>query len=106
MSEYQYYEFLAIDRPLAAKEMAHLRAVSSRARITPMSFINEYSWGNLKADPPEWMRRFFDVHVFLANWGEAVLMVRLPKGPSDARSSNASLQVARLRSPSCRSACC
>jgi len=80
VSEYQYYEFLAIDRPLTAKEMAHLRAASSRAQITPVSFINEYRWGNLKADPPEWMRRFFDIHVYLANWGEAVLMVRLPKG--------------------------
>jgi len=26
MSEYQYYEFQAIDRPLGAKEMSELRA--------------------------------------------------------------------------------
>jgi len=31
MSEYQYYEFLAIDRPLTADEMAELRALSTRA---------------------------------------------------------------------------
>jgi len=78
MSEYQYYEFLAIDRPLSAREMDHLRAVSTRARITPVSFVNEYNWGNLKADPIDFMRRFFDAHVYLANWGEALFMVRLP----------------------------
>ena len=31
MSEYQYYEFQAIDRPLGAKEMSELRAYSTRA---------------------------------------------------------------------------
>ena len=78
MSEYQYYEFLAIDCPLSAREMDHLRAVSTRARITPVSFVNEYNWGDLKADPIDFMRRFFDAHVYLANWGEALFMVRLP----------------------------
>ncbi len=42
MSEYQYYEFLAIDRPLTSEEMADLRALSTRANITPVSFTNEY----------------------------------------------------------------
>ena len=78
MSEYQYFEFLAIDRPLSAREMDHLRAISTRARITPVSFVNEYNWGSLKADPVDFMRRFFDAHVYLANWGEALFMVRLP----------------------------
>ncbi len=78
MSEYQYFEFLAIDRPLSAREMDHLRAISTRARITPVSFVNEYNWGSLKADPVEFMRLFFDAHVYLANWGEALFMVRLP----------------------------
>ena len=42
MSEYQYYEFRAIDRPLDAAAQASLRALSSRARITAMSFTNTY----------------------------------------------------------------
>lgn len=33
MSEYQYYEFAAIDRPLTADEMARLRQVSTRGRM-------------------------------------------------------------------------
>lgn len=50
MSEYQYYEFAAIDRPLGRAEMAELRAVSSRAQISPSGFVNHYEWGDLKAD--------------------------------------------------------
>lgn len=56
MSEYQYYEFAAIDRPLNQREMAELRAVSPRAVITPGSFVNHYEWGDLKANPTDWMR--------------------------------------------------
>ena len=78
MSEYQYYEFLAIDRPLTAEEMAALRALSTRAHITPVSFTNEYQWGNFKGNPDDLMRRFFDAHVYVANWMTAIFMVRLP----------------------------
>jgi hypothetical protein len=34
MSEYQYYDFRAIDKPLDQDEMDDLRSVSSRAEIT------------------------------------------------------------------------
>lgn len=85
MSEYQYYEFLAIDRPLTRREMDHLRNISTRAQITPVSFVNEYNWGGLKANPRDFMRDFFDAHVFLANWGDAIFMVRLPKEAIDQK---------------------
>lgn len=42
MSEYQYYEFLAIDEPLNPKQVVGLRTCSSRASITPTSFVNDY----------------------------------------------------------------
>jgi hypothetical protein len=38
MSEYQYYEFAAIDGPLSAGDREELRAISSRARISATSF--------------------------------------------------------------------
>jgi hypothetical protein len=34
MSEFQYYEFRAIDRSLSQREMRELRAISTRAEIT------------------------------------------------------------------------
>jgi hypothetical protein len=78
MSEYQYYEFAAIERPLSAAEMTELRAVSSRAEITAQSFINHYSWGDLKAEPSDWMQRYFDAFVYWANWCSCSLSLRVP----------------------------
>jgi hypothetical protein len=78
MSEYQYYEFLSIDRPLKEDEMAELRALSTRATITPVSFTNEYNWGDFKGNPDKLMQRYFDAHVYVANWMTAIFMVRLP----------------------------
>lgn len=48
MSEYQYYEFLALDRPLDDRQQADVRSLSTRASITATSFINEYHWGNFR----------------------------------------------------------
>jgi hypothetical protein len=79
MSEYQYFEFAAIDRPLTAGEMAALRAVSTRAVITPSGFVNHYEWGGLKADPLDWMRRYFDAFVYLADWAHCRFALRLPR---------------------------
>jgi hypothetical protein len=79
MSEYQYYEFAALDRPLTPQQQAELRERSSRARITPGSFVNEYHWGDLKGEPLDWMTLYFDAHVYSANWHHCKLMLRLPK---------------------------
>lgn len=78
MSDYQYYEFLAVDRPLSASDMADLRGVSSRALITPTSFSNHYEYGGLKADSGTLLQQYFDVHVYVANWGTRRLALRLP----------------------------
>ena len=78
MSEYQYYEFQAVDRPLTDKEMAELRSCSTRARITSTTFVNDYSWGNFKGDEDAWMEKYFDAFLYLANWGTHVFKLRLP----------------------------
>jgi hypothetical protein len=80
MSEYQYYEFhyQAIDRPLREADQAALRALSTRARITATSFTNSYDWGDFKGDPARLMENWFDLHLYLANWGSRRLMVRWP----------------------------
>jgi hypothetical protein len=78
MSEYQYYEFLALDRPLTEKETAELRSKSTRAQITPTSFTNVYRWGSFKGDPDAWMEEYFDAYLHVADWGYRVLSFRLP----------------------------
>ncbi len=83
MSEYQYYEFLALDRPLTEKQRAELRSISTRAEITATRFANEYQWGDLKGDPLKMVERYFDAFLYLANWGTRRLMFRLPRGVLD-----------------------
>jgi hypothetical protein len=78
MSEYQYYEFLAIDRRLTSEEMSVLRALSTRVHITAVSFTNEYHWGDFKGNPDDLMERFFDAYVYVANWMTAIFKVRVP----------------------------
>ena len=51
MSEYQYYEFRAVERPLDDRQMREPLAVPSRAVITPTSFTNEYNWEDFKGSP-------------------------------------------------------
>ena len=77
LSEYQYYEFQAIDRPLSEADRSALRSLSTRARLTATSFTNHYEWGNFKGSPQQLMERWFDLHLYLANWGTRRLMIRL-----------------------------
>jgi hypothetical protein len=79
MSEYQYYEFLALDRPLDDRQQAEVRSLSTRAVITATSFINEYHWGNFRGDPNQMMERYYDAHLYLTNWGTHRIMLRLPR---------------------------
>ncbi len=78
MSEYQYYEFLAVDRPLDASALAAVRALSTRARITATSFVNTYQWGDFKGDPRALVERYYDAFLYTANWGTRQIMLRLP----------------------------
>ncbi|MFI9814448.1 hypothetical protein [Saccharothrix variisporea] len=78
MSEYQYYEFVAIDRPLDAAQQAEVRSLSTRATITDTSFVNEYHWGDFKGDVDSLMERHYDAHLYVANWGTHRVMFRLP----------------------------
>jgi hypothetical protein len=79
MSEYQYYEFRTIDRPLSETEIDALGAISTRAEITSTSFTNHYEWGDLKADPLKLLEKYFDAFVYVANWGTRRFWLRLPK---------------------------
>ena len=79
MSEYQYYDFKAIDHALTKTEMVALRAISTRAVITTTSFTNHYEWGDLKAAPLKLLEKYFDAFVYVANWGTREFHLRLPQ---------------------------
>ena len=78
MSEYQYYEFQAADKPLNEQDMRELRKLSTRAQISPTSFINVYNWGDFRGDPLTLVEKYFDSFLYLANWGTHWLMLRIP----------------------------
>jgi hypothetical protein len=83
MSEFQYFEFKAIERALTKEEQATLRSFSTRATISSRSFTNEYHWGDFKGDTVEWMKKYFDAHVYLSNFGSRALHLRIPRGLLD-----------------------
>ena len=69
--------------------MAELRAYSTRARITPTSFVNDYAWGGFKGNADAWMERYSDAFLYLANSGTHVLKLRLPSRLLDPESARA-----------------
>jgi hypothetical protein len=79
MSEYQYYEFQAVDRALSKEEMSRLRAISSRATITPNSFVNTYNYGDFRGNAWTLMEHYFDAFLYFANWGTREVMLRVPR---------------------------
>lgn len=79
MSEYRYYEFHAVDRPLDAEAQDALRAISTRARITATSFANHYDFGDLRANPATLVARWFDLHLQLTDGASRALAIRLPR---------------------------
>ena len=89
MSEYQYYEFRTVNRPLSENEMEELRKLSTRAEITPTSFTNEYNYGDFRGSPEKLMDRYFDAFVYVANWGTHRLMFRIPRKFLDVEAASA-----------------
>ena len=60
MSEFQYYEFVAIDQPPSLTAQKKLRTIASRATITATRLVNTYEWGDFKGDPHALVTRYFD----------------------------------------------
>ena len=83
MSEYQLYEFLALDRPLSAEDLAYVRTLSSRVQPTPTQATFTYSYSSFPGDPLKLLAKHYDVMLYLANWGSKQLAFRFPKAAID-----------------------
>lgn len=84
MSEYQYYEFQAIDRPLDVAEQAEISRLSRRVALTPRQAVFTYSYGDFPGDPVGVLEKYFDAMLYLANWGSKQLVFRFPRSVVDA----------------------
>jgi hypothetical protein len=85
VSEYQYYEFRAVDRSLTNQQMRELRAISTRAKISRTSFSNYYTFGDLKANPRDLLVKYFDASLHFANWLFLEVAFRYPKSGVDVK---------------------
>ena len=80
MSEYQYYEWQTVDRLLTEDEQEAVSRLSGHIEVSSSRAVVTYSYGDFKHDPRTVLARFFDAHLFLANWGSRRLMFRFPVG--------------------------
>ncbi|NUO83219.1 hypothetical protein HUU05_24365 [candidate division KSB1 bacterium] len=85
MSEYQYYEFQSLDRPLTEKERAEIGSWSSRTTPTSTQAIFTYSYGDFPRDEKKAVEKYFDAMLYLSSWGGKRLMFRLPRALVEAK---------------------
>ncbi len=79
MSEYQYYEFQAVDRPLTPEEQAEVSSLSSRTTASAYSASFVYHYSDLPANEEDLLAKYFDALLYLANWGTRRLLFRFPR---------------------------
>jgi len=86
MSEYQYYEFQALDRPLTEEEQWAVAQLSSRLDPHPRRAVFTYSFGGgLRRSAKDLLAEYYDAMLYLANWGSRQLMFRFPKSLVDLK---------------------
>ncbi len=84
MSEYQYYEFQAIDRPLTPEEQEAVASLSSRVDPHPRRAVFVYNYGDFRGNPEEVLAQYYDALFYFANWGSRHLLFRFPAAAVDA----------------------
>ena len=79
MSEYQYYEFAAIDGPISDEGLRYARGCSSRANVSRVRWQNTYTFGDFHGSV-DTLLKYYDAHLYIANWGTVRLGLAFPKG--------------------------
>ncbi len=79
MSEYQYYEFAAIDGPISDEGLRYARGCSSRANVSRVRWQNTYNFGDFHGSV-DTLLKYYDAHFYIANWGTVRLGLAFPKG--------------------------
>ncbi|NCC36486.1 MAG: hypothetical protein EOM24_31410, partial [Chloroflexia bacterium] len=83
MSEYQYYEFQTVDRPLTAEQKAAMRKLSSRVELSATRAVFNYAYSDFRGEPLKVLEQHFDALLYIANWGSKQLAFRFPKNALD-----------------------
>jgi hypothetical protein len=80
MSEYQYYEFQAVDRPLTSADQTELRRFDPSATVGPYRFSLFYEHEEVKFNADRLVDTHFDGFVHLTRSGVRELQLRIPRG--------------------------
>lgn len=83
MSEYQYYEFCRLDKPLTDNGRAKRKSLSSRVKIGTHDASFVYNYGDFPADPIKILSSYFDVLFYLSNFGSFRLVFKFPVNEID-----------------------
>lgn len=83
MSEYQYYEFYSLNKPLTDKVRAKMEALSSRVKIGTHGASFVYNYGDFPAEPIKILSSYFDVLFYLSNFGSFRLVFKYPVNQVD-----------------------
>ncbi len=79
MSEYQYYEFVAVDGPISEEGLRYAQGCSSRAEVSARRWRNVYNFGDFHGSVNTLLKHY-DAHFYIANWGTTRLGVAFPEG--------------------------
>lgn len=79
MSEYQYYEFAAIDGPISDEGLRYARGCSTRAEVSRIRWKNVYHFGSFHGSE-DTLLKYYDAHFYIANWATVRLGLAFPKG--------------------------
>jgi len=65
MSEYQYYEFVAVDGPISDEGLRYAEGCSTRADVSRVHWRNVYSFGDFGGSV-ERLLQHYDAHFYIS----------------------------------------
>ncbi len=69
MSEYQYYEFCSINKPLTSEARKEMHLLSSRANVGTHNASYVYNFGDFRGNSDKLLLKYFDVFFYISNFG-------------------------------------
>lgn len=83
MSEYQFFEFKSISKPLTPKEIETISSWSRRTQATSSGAIFTYQYSDFPKDEMIVVEEYFDAMFHTSNWGITRLIFKIPKDVVD-----------------------
>lgn len=81
MSEFQQYQFKALDRPLTEEQRREVSSWSRRTEASATSATFVYHYGNyFPVSEQTALTEYFDAMLYITNWGTRRLIFRFPAG--------------------------